>query len=203
MFKLTYQAFILFGILLGYILIQMLSRKVLKWAGFAGLGLVLISATYTPVALGQWLNDQEYSGLDGKAFLESWYPGDAEAIAWLDEHIEGQPVMLEIDGKSYERTGRISAMTGIPCLLGWHTHEHLWRGDIDAVNRISSEILSAYGSKDADNIRKFLDKYQIELIYIGDEEREAVPDIDEDLFKSLGTVLYEDSAAVVIQYKPD
>jgi len=40
------------------------------------------SANYTPT-------------LDGAAFIQAWYPGDARAIAWLNANIAGSPVVLE------------------------------------------------------------------------------------------------------------
>ena len=43
--------------------------------------------------------------------------------------IEGQPVVLEANGDSYSDYERVSAMTGLPTVLGWYVHEWLWRGD--------------------------------------------------------------------------
>ena len=33
--------------------------------------------------------------LNGLAFIQAWYPGDARAIAWLNENIAGSPIVLE------------------------------------------------------------------------------------------------------------
>ena len=33
--------------------------------------------------------------LDGFAYMHSWYPGDADAITWINEHIGGTPTLLE------------------------------------------------------------------------------------------------------------
>lgn len=54
----------------------------------------------------------EYRGLDATAYLENVFSEDAGAIRWLDETIEGQPVVLEANGDSYSDYERVSAMTG-------------------------------------------------------------------------------------------
>ncbi|HLL77888.1 MAG TPA: DUF2298 domain-containing protein, partial [Ktedonobacteraceae bacterium] len=33
--------------------------------------------------------------LDGSDFIRAWYPGDAQAIDWINDHIAGSPVILE------------------------------------------------------------------------------------------------------------
>ena len=63
------------------------------------------------------------------AFWKMSFPRTPGAIRWLDETIEGQPVVLEANGDSYSDYERVSAMTGLPTVLGWYVHEWLWRGD--------------------------------------------------------------------------
>ena len=47
---------------------------------------------------------------------------DAKAIAWINENIEGRPVILEANGDSYTLYNRVSFLTGCPTVVGWHTH---------------------------------------------------------------------------------
>ena len=74
MFKLTYQAYILFGISMGYVLMRFLlwkKEKVLKAVGALGLVLLLWTFGYFPVSVQAWfgnvLDPEEYRGLDATA----------------------------------------------------------------------------------------------------------------------------------------
>ena len=61
--------------------------------------------------------------LDGFAFARTWYPGDAQAITWLNDHISGSPVVLEAAAPaSYQWYNRVSVYTGLPDVLGWPDH---------------------------------------------------------------------------------
>lgn len=101
---------------------------------FGGIGLVLLLWTfgYFGTSVYSWFGNvfdlSEYRGLDATAYLENVFSEDAGAIRWLDETIEGQPVVLEANGDSYSDYERVSAMTGLPTVLGWYVHEWLWRG---------------------------------------------------------------------------
>lgn len=134
MFKLTYQAFILFGICMSYIITRFLLWKKSScpcsaesgWYCFYGRSAILERAC-TPGS--EMFSISEYRGLDATAYLENVFSEDAGAIRWLDETIEGQPVVLEANGDSYSDYERVSAMTGLPTVLGWYVHEWLWRGN--------------------------------------------------------------------------
>lgn len=135
MFKLTYQAFILFGICMSYIITRFL---LWKKSGFCRCSAesgwyCFYTFGYFGTSVYSWFGNifdlSEYRGLDATAYLENVFSEDAGAIRWLDETIEGQPVVLEANGDSYSDYERVSAMTGLPTVLGWYVHEWLWRGD--------------------------------------------------------------------------
>ena len=125
MFKLTYQAFILFGICMSYIITRFLlwkKERILQVFGGIGLVLLLWTFGYFGTSVYSWFGNifdlSEYRGLDATAYLENVFSEDAGAIRWLDETIEGQPVVLEANGDSYSDYERVSAMTGPPTVLG-------------------------------------------------------------------------------------
>ncbi|MGN0314800.1 MAG: DUF2298 domain-containing protein [Fusicatenibacter sp.] len=200
MFKLTYQAFILFGISMGYILVRFIlwkKERILQAFGVLGLVLLLWTFGYFPVAVQSWfgnvLDPDEYRGLDATAYLENVFPEDAGAIRWLQSHVEGQEVVLEANGDSYSDYERVSAMTGLPTVLGWYVHEWLWRGDPGDLNERSMDIQTIYTSQIKAEVIELLDKYQVSYIFVGSKEREKYEgDLNETLLLSLGEVVYQD-----------
>lgn len=204
MFKLTYQAFILFGICLGFITVRFLAARTRRWiraVGVAGVIGVLATAGYTVTSVGQWSGQvwkiQEYKGLNATAYLEDQYPEDAPAIRWLQANVRGTPVVLEANGESYTDYCRVSAMTGLPTVLGWKVHEWLWRNDLEAVEARSAQVETIYTSTDEAQVRSLLDEYHVSYIFIGKMEREKYPALNEDLLRSLGTPVFDDEATVI------
>ncbi len=200
MFKLTYQAFIFFGIAMAYAIVRMLiwkGRKLARGLGAAGLVLVLLTCGYFGYAAKCWFGNvgdlSGYRGLDATAYLENVYPEDAAAIRWLNENLEGSPVVLEANGDSYSDYCRVSAMTGLPTVLGWYVHEWLWRGDPADLNEKAAEIQTIYTSGNQEEVKALLEKYEVEYIFVGSCEREKYGEaLKEDLLVSLGEVVFQD-----------
>ena len=204
MFKLTYQAFILFGISLGFLLIRFLMAKTQKWiraVGVLGIIGVLMTVGYTATGIRQWNGEvwkrSGYQGLNCTAYLETQYSQDAPAIRWLQANIEGNPVVLEANGDSYSDYCRVSAMTGLPTVLGWYTHEWLWRQNTDDLNEKAAQIQTIYTSTDEAQVRSLLEEFQVSYIFIGQMEREKYPELNETLLRSLGTAVFDDEALII------
>lgn len=199
MFKLTYQAFTMFGILLGYALIRLwmekkhVIRKVLTSAVFACfVGCCFYTATAVHAWFGQVWDPSQYQGLDATAYLEKTFPEDAAAIRWLNDNVTGDPVVLEANGDSYSDYERVSAMTGLPTVLGWYVHEWLWRGDTGALNERAQEVETIYTSTNQEEVKALLEKYQVEYIFVGAREREKYESLNESMLQSLGNVVFSD-----------
>ena len=199
MFKLTYQAFTMFGILLGYALIRLwmekkhVIRKVLTSAVFACfVGCCFYTTTAVHAWFGQVWDPSQYQGLDATAYLETTFPEDAAAIRWLNDNVTGDPVVLEANGDSYSDYERVSAMTGLPTVLGWYVHEWLWRGDTGALNERAQEVETIYTSTNQEEVKALLEKYQVEYIFVGAREREKYESLNESMLQSLGNVVFSD-----------
>lgn len=205
MFKLTYQAFILFGISLGFILVRFLAAKSQKWlfraVGLVGTVGVLLTVGYTGTGVVQWDGEvwkrEGYRGLDCTAYLETQYPQDAAAIRWLKANVAGSPIVLEANGDSYSDYCRVSAMTGLPTILGWYTHEWLWRNDTADLNEKSAQIETIYTSTDEAQVRSLLEVYNVAYIFVGQMEREKYPNLNEEMLRSLGTAVFDDEALII------
>ena len=198
MFKLTYQGFIMFGIAMSYIILRLLTckgRKLPKVLG--GLGLIALLSTfgYFGNAVYSWFgtvwNPAEYRCQDATRYLEVAFSEDAPAIRWLNEHVEGNPVVLEANGDSYSDYARVSAMTGLPTVLGWYVHEWLWRGDTDELNKRVADIETIYTSQDAQQVMGLLEKYDVGYIYVGKYEREKFPKLNDGVLQNLGEMVYQ------------
>lgn len=197
MFKLTYQAFIMFGLCFGYIFIRLLAfQRTMRQLRVAIVGFVLFltSVFYIQNAVNAWYGNifepSHYKGLDVTAFMTTQMPEDKKAIDWLNENVKGMPVVLEANGDSYTDYERISVMTGLPTILGWRTHEWLWKSSEDAVIYRENIVKQIYTSNDEAEVRSLLKKYKVSYIYVGKLEREKFPTIDDTFIKSLGEVVY-------------
>ena len=211
MFKLTYQAYIMFGMTMAYIIFRMLVisyRKFLKAA--AGIALVCLIWTfgYFGNSVDSWFGEvkdpSKYQGLNATAFLETDFPEDAAGIRWLKKNIKGSPVVLEANGDSYTQYERVSAMTGLPTVLGWYVHEWLWRNDVADLNTKSGDIELIYTSKDEKQVKELLEKYNISYIFTGACEREKYGEnLNNDLLTGLGETVFRDlnSGTYIIKIK--
>lgn len=199
MFKLTYQAYILFGMTMGYGIYRLLAvtkSKILKLSAGIALALLCWTLGYFGNSVRAWFgnvqNPADYQGLNATAFLETDFPQDASAIRWLKANIEGSPVVLEANGDSYTGYERVSAMTGLPTVLGWYVHEWLWRNDTGDLNQKSADIQSIYTSSDEALVKFLIDKYEISYIVVGSREFEKYGDrLNEELLLEIGEKVFQ------------
>lgn len=201
MFKLTYQAFIMFGISFGYLFIRMIrfgdtARQ--KRVATIGFILFLSSLFYVGNAVNAWFGNifdrDRYQGIDAAAFMEKEMPDDYLATNWLNKNITGMPVVLEANGDSYSNYQRVSVITGLPTVLGWHTHEWLWKGDPSILDVRAEDIRQIYTSSQEKTVRALIEKYNIEYIYVGKLEQEKYQTVNHQLIKGLGKTVFRSPA---------
>ena len=213
MFKLGFQAFILFGIGVGYTLTRLIfdvhKARILKSVLIViGSALLAAALIYPFFAIGQWYNPFKVSGksLNGIEYMLTdvkYYSGNNETnvpltlkndyalIRYINETVEGSPVLAEAYGDSYKLNGRISAYTGLPNILNWYNHELLWRNsDYDMLTDRLSDINTLYKTEDAVRIRRVISKYNVEYIVISEIERLVYPKLNEELLMSMGEVIF-------------
>lgn len=208
MFKLTYQAFIMFGLAAGYIVIRLWNFKILDWKQKAiraiSIIILILPMVYPFYAIPSWyaeLNPKNYKGLDGLEFLNEEYPDDYALIQWIRENIKDQPVILEANGDSYTKRGRISVTTGMPTIQGWYTHEWLWRGNLEIVTERINDVKTVYESDNINEVQDVLTKYNVKYIVIGKIEHDQFKSLNEDLLVSIGTIVFERPEIKLIQVR--
>ena len=201
MFKLTYQAYIMFGMTMIYAIFRLLiigKNKILKVLAFIGLFFFVWTCGYFGNSVHSWFGEvwkpSQYKGLNATAFLETDFPEDVNGIPVLKENISDAPVVLEANGDSYSEYERVSAMTGLPTIMGWYVHEWLWRGNLSDLNAKIEEIQEIYTSTDETRVKELLEEYNVSYIFVGSCERNKYgADMNNDLLKSLGEVVFQDS----------
>ena len=200
-FKLTYEAFILFGICVNYSIFSLLISK-LKPLIICGIILLIINLSTFGYGINAILvrtqNQKCYSISYSERFLEQNYNEDFKAVQWMKENIDSSKVISEADNvsSSYTITSRMSVYTGNPTVIGWIVHEWLWRCDKDYAmpqelyTRLN-DIEDLYKSKDYDKAVNVIKKYNISYVYIGKQEYTNYKGLDAEFLKELGNVVYE------------
>ena len=88
--------------------------------------------------------------------------------------MEGAPVILEAPGagaSSYVYEGRVSALTGLPTLLGWAGHEGQWRGSYEIQGAREPDIATIYNTLDPTVAQTLLREYGVTYVYVGPLEQ--------------------------------
>lgn len=200
MFKLTYQAYIMFGMTMIYAIFRLLiigKNKILKALAVIGLILFVWTCGYFGNSVHAWFGEvwkpSEYKGLNATAFLETDFSEDVGGIKWLKENVKDVEVVLEANGDSYSEYERVSAMTGLPTIMGWYVHEWLWRGDLADINAKIADVENIYTSTDEAHVKSLLEEYNVSYIFVGSCERKKYgAQLNNDMLKSMGEVVYQD-----------
>ena len=225
MFKLTYQAYILFALMMSYILVFFVADriKILQETKLdnryekkvrlskvqitvGGMAIILLISTcgYFINATTNWFTGfplkNKYQTLNATAYLENAIPEDAAAIRWLNKNITGQPTVLEACGDSYkDYDNRVSAMTGLPTVLGWYVHEWLWRNNLDEENKRRTDVETIYTSTDKKEVQELLDKYEVNYIFIGSCEYQKYEGVNVALLSSLGEIVFKEENTMIVK----
>jgi YYY domain-containing protein len=161
------------------------------WWGAMAL-LVLGGALFLPLGIHARATDRISPDtgltLDGLAFMkysrihdgpegdprEIFLYGDHAAIRWMQEHVEGSPVIVEALGwREYLWANRVSIYTGLPAVVGWRWHQVQQRPLLpsDEVEERRSAVPAFYRTTDVNVALGFLRCYGVRYIYVGDYER--------------------------------
>lgn len=202
MFKLTYQAYVMFYLSSGYIFFRTLNlTKKMIFKGFLALfwATVSVSILYYPsIATKSYYGDlKKYKGLNGENWVKLTHPDSYEVFLWIRQNIKGQPVILEAPGDSYTEYNLISSYTGLPTVSGWFVHEWLWRGSPTFPQERVNEITEIYTSNDIAKTKSLIGKYKIEYVIVGPNEREKFPNINESKFLKIGVPAFSSQTTIV------
>ena len=206
-FKFYFQAWVLLALAAAYG-VSVVTTRIhgaggLVWR-LALVFLVLGGLVYPALAIPNKTGDfSAQPALDGMAWLETAHPDDYAAIRWLQANGPDGAVILEAPGESYSYLGRVSALTGLPTVLGWDFHEFQWRGTYDEPGRRKPDVDILYNSVDPGQTLTLLDKYDITYVYVGPLERERYNPSGLTKFEQLLDRVYQQGGVTIYQRRED
>ena len=128
-------------------------------------------ATTVPLTLDgmAFMRDgQEYADRRGPIDLTA----DYEAIRWIQQNVEGSPVMLEGVTPTYRWGGRVSIYTGLPNIAGWEWHQEQQRRNYrETVDQRIRQVALIYNTPSTQEALDIMRKYGVEYVYLGKVER--------------------------------
>lgn len=195
LFKFFIQVWILFGIAAAVTLPQ-IWEWAWRWAWprqiiWRGLLLILLLAGLVyPIFGARTRIDDRFPGqqnrppvgtLDGLAYMTTgvfeWPAGnpiqlkyDYQAIRWLQDNVEGTPILAEAKIGYYREGGmRVAAYTGLPSILGGlHQNEQRYSSQVGSRDLVVNEF---WLTPDPARTAALIDALNISYIYIGQVER--------------------------------
>ncbi len=154
--------------------------------------------------------------LDGLSYLANCRPpdcvydasGDYQAIRWLNENVQGAPVIVEAVGDDYSGYGRISTFTGLPTLIGWIGHEYQWRVNwlndpthLNDYDRRAADVEQIYTNRDSSVVLSLLMRYHAQYLYVGPLEINKYPKADLHRYSAFMGVVYNANGVTIYQVK--
>ncbi len=132
---------------------------------------------------------------------------DYRAIRWMQDNVQGSPVIVEANVPEYRWGTRFTIYTGLPGVVGWNWHQRQQRVLMSNwVWERVSEITNFYSTTDPAAAQTFLKKYNVCYIIVGQLERAAYP--GEGLLKferldgTLWQEVYRDGQTVIYAVLP-
>jgi uncharacterized membrane protein len=207
-FKFYLQAWILLAMASAYFLwflavagkLSLRDVRAPRGVWMAGLAVFVIGVMIYPVLGTRDRNSErfEFSGLalDGMTYMESVTYNDHEgpltlqydfdAITWMQENIEGSPVIIEGLSDQYRWGNRVSIYTGLPSVIGWDWHQRQQRvGYASTVSARRVEVDRFFDTTLRQTAIFTLDKYGVKYVYIGEMERAKYPENGLNKFETM------------------
>jgi uncharacterized membrane protein len=131
------------------------------------------------------------------------------AIRWVQENVEGTPVILEANTPLYRWGSRFSIYIGLPGVLGWDWHQTQQRGHspVSEIADRKQEIQLFYTLQAPRFAEQFIREYEVTYIVVGQLERnyyngpglllfeQLEGDLWEEVYRDGQTVIYQVLAA--------
>jgi len=101
---------------------------------------------------------------------------DYRAIRWMQDNVQGSPVIVEANCSEYRWCTRFTINTGLPGVVGWNWHQRQQRGVFATqVQERVDAITNFYMTDDVQSMLGFLQKYDVRYIVVGQLEHNIYP----------------------------
>ena len=220
-FKYYLEIWVLLSIVSAYMLWHLGSSGFLRpsigWRSGAWLVVLVVligsSLIYTALGSRARISDRFTDGpstLDGAAYMsealhqEQEQPlelkWDQEAIRWIQDNVEGSPVILEAHLVQYRWGARFANYTGLPTVIGWPWHQIQQRAAYSyAIQDRAEDVKEMYETTDEERALELLRKYRVKYVVVGDLERIVYggeglgkfENLARKVFENQGTAIYE------------
>lgn len=144
---------------------------------------------------------------DPPAFCQYDVTQDYAALRWINEHIQGDPIIVEAANASdedYSLNALVSSFTGLPTLMGWPGHEVQWRNgwlqnpaNIASFNQRLADIATIYTSPDPQTVLNLLHFYHAQYLYVGAMEYANYSQANLRRFGSFLQRIYEKNSVAI------
>ena len=137
-----------------------------------------------------FMKSSRYSDFDKDMDLSQ----DYRAIRWMQDNIEGSPVIVEANIPEYRWGSRFTIYTGLPGVVGWNWHQRQQRAVVnsDWVQQRVDQVGQFYSTLNQEEVKDFLRRYNIRYIIVGQLERAAYPAEGISKFESLNGLLWDE-----------
>lgn len=196
-FKFYLQAWTLLSVCAGAAFVWVLdavSDWLPRWRNLWQGGVILLSSfallftvTATSDKVTDRINVEAPHTLDAMEFMahaEYWdsrtmdLSQDYRAIRWMQDNVQGSPVIVETNCPEYRWCSRFTIYTGLPGVVGWNWHQRQQRALLPpnlVTDRVDA-IGNFYSTPDIQAARAFLEQYEVEYIVVGQLERIYYPE---------------------------
>ena len=224
-FKYYLEIWVLLSIVSAYMLWRLgasgFLRPSLGWRSGAWLvvlaALIGSSLIYTALGSRARVSDRFTDGpstLDGTAYMAAavhqergqtielkW---DLEAIRWLQDNVEGSPVVLEAHLEQYRWGARIANYTGLPTVLGWPWHQIQQRTAYSfTIQQRAQDVREMYETTDVGRALELLRQYRVRYVVVGDLERITYAVGGLRKFETLGQKVFENQGTAIYKARWD
>ena len=109
---------------------------------------------------------------------------DYKLIRWMQDNINGTPIIIEANVPEYRWGNRITIYTGLPGVIGWNWHQRQQRAinPSDWVFNRVEDVNTFYSVTDISVAIELVEKYKVEYFVIGQLERIVYPQEGIDKF---------------------
>ena len=223
-FKFYLQIWILISIASSFLILQLsnsLKKKFRLFFFYPVLGLMLLAGMLFPIfgTIGRIQDrfvDTNFT-LDGSKFAEKAeyknnsvsipLKDDLDAMNWLKENERETKNIIEGLSPLYTWGNRFSIYTGFPTVLGWDWHQTQQRGyKTSLINERKNDVNEFYSTLDINKKMSILNKYDVKLVIIGEQEKsyyptEGIESIANLVERALLNIIYQNNKTTIYEVK--